>query len=150
MRSGVDDNGTEYQIFDYKDHIEWDERHFSKELLEKTQRLRLMKWIPSGLNLSGTSLAVNEYNSITILFYYQYQSSCPISFEDYVDNIQFASLHLIVTNEYFDPSDIENPIGTVINDNYNLYFSPKNFNRYLLSIQKNSYEIESGDIFSQK
>ena len=85
-----------------------------------------------------------------ILFYYQYQSSCPISFEDYVDNIQFASLHLIVTNEYFDPSDIENPIGTVINDNYNLYFSPKSFNRYLLSIQKNSYEIESGDLFSQK
>ena len=69
-----------------------------------------------------------------ILFYYQYDSSCPLSFEEYVDNIQYASLNLIVTNENFDPSNIDNPIGTVINDNYNTYFSPKVFNRYLLSI----------------
>ena len=150
FRSGIYDNRTEYQFLDIKDQVRWNETHFSEELLETNPRLRLMRWIPPGFNLSGSTFAENEYNSIVILFYYQYDSSCPLSFEEYVDNIQYASLNLIVTNENFDPSNIDNPIWTVINDNYNTYFSPKVFNRYLLSIQKNSYEIETGDFISQK
>ena len=150
LRTGSYENGTVYQHQDYYDRAEWNETHFSKEIIEKTPRLRLMNWIPSSLNLSGSPFAEQEYNSVVIIFLYEYQNSCPLSFEDYIDNIQYASLHLIISNEYFDPSDIENPISTAIKDNYNTYFSPKIFTRYMLSIQKNSYEIETGDLFSQK
>ena len=85
-----------------------------------------------------------------IEFFYEYQSDCPITYEDYLDSIQHSALNLIVLNEYFDPSDIENPIGTVINDDYDHNFSPRLHNRYWLNIQKNTYEIDGGGMFSQK
>ena len=100
--------------------------------------------------MSGSPFSQEEYNSIIILFFYEYTSDCPLAYEEYLDNIEYSSLTLIVLNEHFDPSDVENPIGTIINDHYSHYFSPKIFNRYSLNIQKNTYEIEGGGLFSQK
>ena len=53
-------------------------------------------------------------------------------------------------NEYFDPSDREDPIKRLITDKYLGYFSPNVFNRYNLFVEKNTYQIEGGLFNSQK
>ena len=151
MRSGFyDENGNLRSILYQYDDVDWNETHFSSNIRERMPNLQYMKWVPPGFNLSGSPISESEYNSIIALFSYEYQSSCPITFEDYIDKIDYSTLYLVISNENFYPSDMENPIRTVINDDYNYYFSPKEYNRYILNVQKNSYEIETGSLFSQK
>ena len=109
-----------------------------------------MHCIPSDSNLSGSQYSDSGYNSVLILGFYEYQSDCPITYEEYSDSIQLGVLNLIVSNEYFDPSNVENPISTVINSNYDHYYSPKFHNRFSLNVQKNTYEINNGGLFSDK
>ena len=106
--------------------------------------------IPPNFNLSGSQYSDSGYNSVLILAFYEYQSDCPITYEDYIDRIQFLVLNLFVSNENFDPTKIEDPISTVINEDYDHYFTPKLHNRFSLNVQKNTYEIDSGGLFSKK
>ena len=121
----------------------------SSEKFEQVPVLDQMYCISPDYNLSGSPFSDIGYSSVLIAFYYEYQNNCPITFEEYTDNILFSVLRLYVFNEYFNPSDIENPIGTVINNDYDHYFSPQFLNRYSLKVQKNNYEIETGGLFSQ-
>ena len=109
-----------------------------------------MYCVPSDFNLSASQYSDNGYNSVLIYSLYEYQSDCPISYEEYSDSVIYLFLNLIISNEYFDPSDIENPIRASTNDDYDFFYTPKFFNRYTLHVQKNSYEIDNGGIFSDK
>ena len=109
-----------------------------------------MYCIPSNFNLSESLFSDKGYNSAVIMLYFEPQSDCQITYEEYLDSIHYSSLNLFVSNEYFDPSDMESPIKTSINDNYIHYISPRFHNRFLLNVQKNTYEIDSGGIFSEK
>ena len=60
------------------------------------------------------------------------------------------NVNLVIANEYFDPSNKEDPIQTVINDQYYATFSSDKLTRYNVFIQKNTYEIESGNLFTSK
>ena len=130
--------------------VRWNESHFPAETFERVPTLRNFNYIPSNFNLSEFHFSDNGYNSVLVVLYYEYQNDCPITYDEYIDSIQYFGSNLIVMNEYFDPSDIENPISTVINDDYDHFFSPKLHNRHWLNIQKNIYGIDNGSIFSDK
>ena len=92
----------------------------------------------------------NKFSNFGLEFYYEYNSSCPITFEEYKERVTEIHLYTLVVNEYFDPSDREDPIKRLITDKYLGYFSPNVFNRYNLFVEKNTYQIEGGLFNSQK
>ena len=100
--------------------------------------------------MSRSTLSKNEYRSITILSYFEHQNDCSITYEEYIENVEFSVLYLIVSNEYFDPVNIESPVGSVINDDYLHYYTPRFHHRYSLGVQKNTYEINAGGLFTEK
>ena len=71
-----------------------------------------------------------------------------MTYDIFVAKAKYFDFNLIITNEYFDPFNKEDPIQTVINDQYYVTSSPDRHTEYDVFIQKNTYEIESGGLFS--
>ena len=92
----------------------------------------------------------NNFSSFGLLYSYQYNPSCPLTFEEYIDKLYEIDLRLIIANERFDPSNREEPIKRLITDQYSSSSTPKMFNYYNMFIGMNTYEIESGIFTSQK
>ena len=56
----------------------------------------------------------------------------------------------MIANEYFDPFSKEDPIQTVLNNQFYVTFSADRYTEYDVFIQKNTYEIESGGLLNRK
>ena len=71
-----------------------------------------------------------------------------MSYEEFVEEVYEVRADLIIANEYLDPNNIQDPVQTVITNQYYAYSSPKVFKYYDIFIEKNTYKIDSGILSS--
>ena len=109
------------------------------------------KWVDFHITLAFQEAFIqNNYSSFGVKLLYEYNPSCPITYEEYTDKISQIDLSLIIGNERFDPSNIEEPVQRLTTDQHFSSFTPKLHNYYTMFIGMNTYEIESGVFSSEK
>ena len=108
-----------------------------------------MFWIPSNFTLKGNfySQASSEF---IVRYMYVPNNSWKTTFEEYQSNVIHITLDLITTNEYFDLSNQEDPVQSVLSNQFYAYFSIDELTIYDVFIQRNTYEVESGNLFTSK
>ena len=108
-----------------------------------------MHCLPPDFVLTG-SFSSENFNSIVVELKYEFNNQCSLSYEQFIERVFEVRMQFIFANEYFDPLKNEDPIKTVISDQYYVYMSPKLYTNYDIFIEKNTYEIEKGYLFSNK
>ena len=144
-----DENNKVNDAFKFLNPERCSEPYFPNKTLESIPDLRNMFWIPSNLNLTGSSYS-KSYKDLNLKMYYKPNTNCALTYEEFLSSIEFLSFNMIIANEYFDPSNNEDPIKTVLNDQYRVKVSPDRVTRYEIFIQKNTYEIENGNLLPSK
>ena len=73
-----------------------------------------------------------------------------MTYEELESKVDFFDFSFLIANERFEPSNMEDPVQTVLNDQYRVSFSVDRQTEYEIHVQKSTYEIDSGNLFSQK
>ena len=73
-----------------------------------------------------------------------------MTYDEFVTKTKYFVFNLVIANEYFDPYNRDDPVQTTTNDQYYITFSADRYAEYEVFIEKNTYEIESGNIFGGK
>ena len=81
---------------------------------------------------------------------YEYNPSCPLSYEEYLEKVFYVQMEIIIGNEILDPSNKEQPIQRLITDEYDGFYDPRILNKHTLLLGVNTYEIEDGIFSSTK
>ena len=127
----------------------WNDTHFPLEVFEGKTSYQNMQWLPSNFSLRG-SVSSPSSEQIKINIDYRPTGSCNISFQEFLDDLLDFRINFIVANEYFNPSGKRELIGTTLNDQLYKYISPRFHNYYDIFIEKNTYELDEGQLFSSK
>ena len=127
----------------------WNESHFSSYTFDTIPDLKYMLWLPSNFSLTGSSFS-KIFRNMNLVIKYRPNTFWPLTYEEFLNKVDYLRLNLVIANEYFDPYNKEDPIQTVINDQYYVIFSPDKLTRYSVFVQKNTYEIDTGNLFSEK
>ena len=110
-----------------------------------------MKWNDFHRTLAQQEAFIqNNFSSFGLEYRYQYNSNCPLTYEEFTNKVAEIEFNLIIGNEQFDPSNRDEPIQRLISDQYYSRFSPKMNNYYTMFIGMNTYEIESSIFSSEK
>ena len=123
--------------------------HFSNKTFEVLPLLQGAIWMPLNYSLKGSTFS-DTYKGLRLAVLYQPNSYWPLTYEEFVSKVHYFTFTLVIANEYFDPSSKEDPIKTMINDQYNVKISTDRYTHYDVFIKKNTYEIESGNLFISK
>ena len=126
-----------------------DDSHFPKNTFNYIPALNYSRWIPSNFTIKGSRHS-RIHKNIQYSLSYKSNSSCPLTYEEFINRTRTFRMNLIISNEYFDPYNKDDPIHTIINDQYYVAFSADRYVDYHMFIEKNTYEIESGGFFSGK
>ena len=68
--------------------------------------------------------------------------------EEFLEDVYEVRVDFLIANEYLDPNKIQDPVQTVITNQYYASTSPKFYTSYDIYIEKNTYEIDSGILSS--
>ena len=145
-----DENGLNpNRKYEYYDFEKCNNTHFSDKDFENFPYLNYLDWISSNFSVSGSHLA-NTFSTFGVHIRHKYNSSCPLTYEELIDKIYRLEINLVIANEYFDPSNREDPIKKVNTDQFHSLSTPQTSNLYNVFVKKNTYEIESGLFSPQK
>ena len=101
------------------------------------------------MTLSGSRFSELS-KRISIFLSYNENLDCRLTYSNYISRLYEVKIQFVILNEYFDPSNQDDPIKTVINDQYYKFISPRSYNYYEVFVEKNTYEIDQGFLFSSK
>ena len=105
-----------------------------------------MYWLPKNITLSGGVLT-EYFNRVSLSVSYIPNNSWA-SFEEFAKETYEIHINFLVAHETLDAKNFEDPISTVIDDQYYISIHPSSFTYYDFSIQKNQYEIDNGYLLS--
>ena len=114
----------------------WNQTHLPNSTLEGFYNGNEYFWLPtSGLTLQGsTTSSVSNYFLIEAK--YEPNNEWGMTFDEYINDLQYVELILIIANEYIDPKNHDNPIQTAINDHYYVMLESQSRTYFDLFVRK--------------
>ena len=101
---------------------EWNETHFPAYLVERFNSERQYLWFPSSFNYSLQGSRVSpEGQKYIIRISYIPNDECGMTFEEYSKYVRYLDIGFMVSDEYIDPKNIENPIQIAIKDHLHYF-----------------------------
>ena len=131
---------------EYFNPSKWNESDFPAKALEAYPHVGKMYWLPKDIELKGGVLS-NFQTQYRLHLYYIPDSSWA-TFEEFKEEVARVSIYYLVVDESFNPTNFDDPISTVVNDQYFTSTDPSVYSFYDILIQKNEYEIDKGYILT--
>ena len=78
----------------------------------------------------------DETESFTIEVGYASVNGCDQTFEEYLEDVEYVSVYLLVSNEILDHQNFEDPVQTYIDDQNIILIDPRQFSFNYLHIVK--------------
>ena len=119
---------------------------FPAKAYEASPHVYNLYWLPKDIELSGGSMG-RSFKYFNILMNYT-PTSFWNSYEEFLEGVDEIVVKFLVAHEVLDPKNFDDPIGTVIDDQYSVSITPSSLSYYDFFIQKNQYEVDNGYIVS--
>ena len=119
---------------------------FPAKAYEASPHVYNLYWLPTDIELSGGNMG-RSFKYFNIILSYS-PTSVWDSYQEFLDGVDEIYVKFLVAHEVLNPNNFDDPIGTVIDDQYAISMTPSSLSYYHFSIQKNQYEVDNGYIVS--
>ena len=118
------------------DFAEWNATHFPNfDNYEHIASREHLFWLPSDLNITGSRIS-QRFETFMLGVSFNPYSSCGMSYEEFLQDVSRVNILLLVGNEIINPHKFDDPVQTIVDDQYTMIVDPKQLTYVDLYLRK--------------
>ena len=114
--------------------VEWDFDKYPE--LRKVATSQTIYWIPSHLFIKPSYSFLNKKDTFRIVVDGWKHPQCNMTHSEYIEEVDFVFMSLMIFNEYLDPQNFEEPVQLSFNKHYYYIMDPEQYTYFQLKIRK--------------